>query len=182
MMRRLTSFTRDRRGVAAVEFALIAPLMIALYFGLAELTMGLMAERRSSHLASMAADLVAQDAQTDEATLDQVLATGPTIMEPFPAAPADLKVRISSVVSDEDGEVTVDWSRATSGFSIRTKGSSVENLPEDLLGENEGLILAEVEYKHTPVIGYVIDETMTFKQRFFLRPRQAAQVACTDCD
>jgi Flp pilus assembly protein TadG len=181
-MRRPSSFLRDRRGVAAVEFALIAPLMIALYFGLAEMTMALMAERRSSHLASMVADLVAQDAQTDEATLDQVLRTGKPIMEPFPATTALLKIRVSSVVSDDEGEVTVDWSRATSGFSIRSRGSSVENLPEDLLGENEGLILAEVEYSHVPVVGYVIDETMTFKERFFLRPRQAAQVVCTDCD
>lgn len=180
-MRGPASFVRDRRGVAAVEFALIAPLMIALYFGLAELTMGLMAERRASHLASTLADLVAQDAQTDRATLDQVLSAGAPIMEPFPATSSELKIVISSVVADEDGDVSVAWSRATSGATARTKGASVDGLPEDLLANNEGLIMAEVEYKHTPVIGYVIDETMTFRERFYLRPRQAAQVACTDC-
>ncbi|MFC3078738.1 TadE/TadG family type IV pilus assembly protein [Phenylobacterium terrae] len=181
-MRRPTSFFRDRRGVAAVEFALIAPLMIALYFGLAELTMGMMAERRASHLASTLADLVAQDAQTDEATLDQVLAAGAPIMEPLPATTTDLKIVITSVVADEDGDVAVAWSRASSGAQARTKGASVDDLPADLLAENEGLVMAEVEYKYTPVIGYVIDETMTFSERFYLRPRQAAQVVCTDCD
>lgn len=175
-------FWPDRRGVAAVEFALIAPLMIALYFGLAELTMGLMAEQRSNHLVSMMADLVAQDAQTDEAALDEVMSTGTAIMEPFPATAGLLKIRISGVVADDKGNVTVAWSRATGGFSARPPGSSIDDPPENLLAENEGLVLAEVEYKHKPVIGYVIDQTMTFKDRWFARPRQAVQVVCSDCD
>lgn len=181
-MRGPLSFLRDRRGVAAVEFALIAPLMIALYFGLAELSMALMAERRASHLASTLADLVAQDAQTDIATLAEVLDAGEPIMEPFPATTSGLRIIISSVVADDEGDVSIAWSRASSGHTPRTKGAPVPELPDDLLATNEGLIMAEVEYDHMPVIGYVIDETMTFKERFFLRPRQAAQVTCTDCD
>lgn len=182
MIRRTTRFLRDRRGVAAVEFALIAPFMIALYFGLAELTMGLMAEQRANHLASMTADLVTQDAQTDKANLDQVLSTGPSIMEPFPATSSDLKIRLTSVVADDKGNITVVWSRASSGYSPRVKGSPLEDPPEDLLQEGEGLVLAEVEYTHTPVVGYVISQKMTFKDRWFARPRQAFQVVCTDCD
>lgn len=182
MTRRPIRFWRDRRGVAAVEFALIAPLMIALYFGLAELTMGLMAEQRANHIASMTADLVAQDPQTDKNGLDDVLSTGASIMEPFPATTTDLKIRLSGVVADDKGNVTVVWSRATSGFPALTPGASIDDPPDDLLQEGEGLVLAEVEYKHTPVVGYVIDQTMTFKDRWFARPRQAIQVVCTDCD
>ncbi|MDX9998020.1 MAG: TadE/TadG family type IV pilus assembly protein [Phenylobacterium sp.] len=181
MMARNRHFLRDRRGVAAVEFALIAPLMIALYFGLAELTMALMAEQRSNHLAAMAADLVAQDPQTTKDSLDDVMSTGRAVMAPFPAGAGDLKIRITGVVADEDGTATVTWSRATAGFATRSVGSSLEDSPENLLVENEGLVLAEVEYTHTPVIGYVIDQKMTFKDRWFARPRQSAQVPCSDC-
>ena len=39
-------FLGDRRGVSAIEFAFIAPVMILMYFGVAELTQGMMAERR----------------------------------------------------------------------------------------------------------------------------------------
>jgi Flp pilus assembly protein TadG len=182
MIRPPSRFWRDRRGVAAVEFALIAPFMIALYFGLAELTMGLMAERRANHIASMTADLVAQDPQTDKAALAEVLSTGASIMEPFPATATDLKIRLSGVVADDKGNVTVVWSRATTGFPALTPGNPVEDPPEDLLEEGEGLVLAEVEYTHTPVVGYVVDQTMTFEDRWFARPRQAIQVVCTDCD
>ena len=44
----LPRFFRDRRGVAAVEFAFVAPVLILIYMGLAEVTMALMAERRGS--------------------------------------------------------------------------------------------------------------------------------------
>ena len=43
---RILSFLRDKRAVAAVEFALILPFMLLLYLGTAELTYGLMANRK----------------------------------------------------------------------------------------------------------------------------------------
>ena len=56
----------DNRGVAAVEFALILPLMLVLYIGTAELTTGLMANRKMTVVARALSDLVAQE--TDETT------------------------------------------------------------------------------------------------------------------
>jgi Flp pilus assembly protein TadG len=44
----LSGFWRDRRGVSAVEFALIAPVLVIFYCGLAELTQAMMAQRRSA--------------------------------------------------------------------------------------------------------------------------------------
>lgn len=182
MIRILRSLAKDRRGVAAVEFAFIAPLMIMLYFGLAELTMGLMAERRASHLASTMADFIAQEATTTPAMLDDVLTAGQAIMEPFPSTDLDLKVRLTSVVADDKGVAKVVWSRAKgTGYSALTPGSTVSDLPANLIAKNEGLILGEVEYNHKPIVGYVVDETMVFKEKFYLRPRQGAQVVCTGC-
>ena len=63
MLRRLNCLARfrsDRRGVAAVEFALVAPVLIAAYLGMAELTLGLMTARQTSHLAATVGDLAAQ--------------------------------------------------------------------------------------------------------------------------
>ena len=54
--------TRDDRGVAAVEFALILPLMLTLYLGCAELSQGLIATRKSTNVAIALSDLVAEQA------------------------------------------------------------------------------------------------------------------------
>ena len=40
------AFWRDRRGAAAVEFAFIAPVLIIMYCGLAELSQAMMAQHR----------------------------------------------------------------------------------------------------------------------------------------
>jgi Flp pilus assembly protein TadG len=182
MKRFLTGWLKDRRGVAAVEFAFIAPLMIALYFGLAELTIGLMAERRASHLASTMADLVAQEASMTHTGIDEVLTAGAAIMQPFPSGTNDLKVRLTSVVADPEGVPKVAWSRSQgAGYAPLAVGSTVTGLPANLLGANEGLIMGEVVYYHTPIVGYVIDETMQFSEKFYLRPRQGTVVACNGC-
>jgi hypothetical protein len=43
-------FGRDRRGVSAVEFALLAPIMITLYFGCVEVSDGWTPRPPSSRL------------------------------------------------------------------------------------------------------------------------------------
>ena len=52
----IRGFWRDPRGVSAVEFALIAPLLILMYCGMAELSLAMMAQRRLSNIASAIGD------------------------------------------------------------------------------------------------------------------------------
>ena len=70
LMRRLA---RDETGVSAVEFALIAPVMILFYAGMVDLCQGYMAVRRTSHVAASVADLTAQSRDITKADIDKVL-------------------------------------------------------------------------------------------------------------
>ncbi len=56
----LRRFRGDRRGVSAVEFALVAPVMIGLYFGVVEVSDGVSASRKVSLAAATVANLSAQ--------------------------------------------------------------------------------------------------------------------------
>ena len=53
-------FRNARGGLAATEFALIAPVMLAIYFGVTELCDGLTANMKVTGVASAAGDLYAQ--------------------------------------------------------------------------------------------------------------------------
>src|SRR3569623_1736057 len=68
----------DQRGASAVEFAMIAPLMLMFYFGLTELCQAMLAERRVSHVASAVGDLVTQTDKLTPADLPDIIALGGT--------------------------------------------------------------------------------------------------------
>jgi Flp pilus assembly protein TadG len=80
MMRRPASIWRrgldaarqDERGVAAVEFAIILPVMLTLYLGVVELSKAYMASQRTTLVARTIADLVAQQAQQPQSPCAQV--------------------------------------------------------------------------------------------------------------
>nr|WP_312293633.1 TadE/TadG family type IV pilus assembly protein [Brevundimonas diminuta] len=185
LLRRLL---RDRRGVSAVEFALIAPVMIMIYFGLIEFSQGYMAERRASHVASMVADLVAQSGGTNIADLESTFQIGDMIMRPFSAD--TLSIRVSSVTVDARGVATVEWSHAKSAkdadgadiLQAHNPGDPITDLPPDLITDGQTVILGETNYGYRLFIpGVVLPENIAFKRNYYLRPRTTERIVCADC-
>lgn len=173
-------FWRDRRGVSAVEFALIAPVMLVIYFGLVELCQGYMANRRADHTASIVADLVAQADETSTSDLTSVFAIGDMIMKPFSAK--ELSIRVSSVTMDANGVARVDWSRSSAnGLTPHRPADPISDLPPDLIERGQSLILGETEFKYTTAFAQIVKKRITFKRSYYLRPRTQDRIVCTDC-
>lgn len=164
---------RDKRGVSAVEFALVAPIMILLYFGLAELTMAMMAERRASHTASAIADLVAQTPQINQTEMDAIFMIGDAILKPFPTT--TLKMRVTSVRADANSVPRVTWSKGK-GMGALNAGDAVTGFPANLLTANESLIMAESSYSFNSPLKKVMPNAITFGQKFYLKPRKSSEV------
>lgn len=179
MMRRRGVFTRlagDERGVSAVEFALLAPVLIAFYFGMAEFCQGYMAQKRMGHVSAMVADLVAQEEQVSTAAVDDLFAIGGLIMKPFPTAA--LKQRVSSVTRTS-GVARVDWSRGQ-GMGPRAKNSTI-TLPEDLITNGESIIVSEATYDYDSPVDYLMPDVTQFKHTYYLRPRTVEKITCSNC-
>jgi Flp pilus assembly protein TadG len=179
MIRRLA---RDERGLSAVEFALILPIMVLLYLGLAEIMMSFMAERRAEHAASAVGDLLAQGpGVTTNSEVNQVLYVGDSSMRPFPAT--DLSLRITSVQADSQAVPKAVWSKIK-GPAYTTKpsaGTTISGFPANLLLAGDSVIMAEVKYSYANPIMKVIPHTLVFQDVFYLRPRRAAVITCADC-
>ncbi|MFZ5668432.1 MAG: TadE/TadG family type IV pilus assembly protein [Pseudomonadota bacterium] len=176
MTRLIRRFGRDRRGVSAVEFALIAPVMIAFYFGLAEITQALLAERKTGHAASAVGDLVAQSSSVSSADLTDIFAIAETIMDPYPTT--TLKMRVSSVTADAGGVPKVDWSSA-SGMTALTVGATVSGVPSGVMSAGESVVMSEVSYSYDSPVDFMVPEAVTFSRKFYLRPRKTDKVAKT---
>ena len=172
LVRRLTPLARDQRGLAAVEFALIAPVMVLLYCGLVEFTMAMMAERRVAHTASVIADLVAQTPQIKGSDITDVFTVGGSILSPFPSAP--LKMRITSVIADVNAVPTVSWSQGQ-GLSALPVNSTV-TVPNNLLAAGDSVVMADVQYNFTSPLQIVLPNALNFTSTFYLKPRRSPSV------
>jgi Flp pilus assembly protein TadG len=173
----LAGFWRDRRGVAAIEFALLAPVMIVFYCGMAELTQAMMAQRRVSNTASSIGDLVAQAAQLSDARKTDIFTIGATIMAPFPTT--TLRMCLASVTSDSTGKDTVDWSEnSNSHTDCPAKGAVLSStvVPVGVLPASQSVIIAKTSYAYTSPIKFVLPTAINFNRTFYLRPRKSEKV------
>lgn len=157
----------DRRGVSAVEFALLAPVMIFLYFGLAEFCQGFMAQKRMGHASAMTADMVAQAEAVTGAGIDDIFAVGDLIMRPFPSSP--LALRITSVTRDANGVAKVDWSRGRRMAAL-APGESV-SLPDGLIENGQTVIMSDAAYDYDSPVDFLMPSITRFEHRYYLRPR-----------
>ena len=171
----LRRFGGDRRGVSAVEFALIAPMMIGLYLGCVEISDGVGADRKVSLTASSLANLAAQVSTITNADMTNILNAATSIISPYSAS--KLKITVTCLNIDSTGKVTVEWSDTKNG-TARAVGSSVA-IPSALAVPSTHLIFAEVSYSYTPTVGYTITGTLNLSDTMYMSPRQSATVART---
>lgn len=167
LARKLRQFVRDRRGVSAVEFAMLLPLMVTLYLGGVEVSQGISADRKVTLTTRAVADLASRVTSINNADMSNILNASSAVMTPY--SKANLKVTVTCVNIDATGKATVSWSDTYNG-TARAKGSAV-TLPSALNVANTSLIWSEVEYAYTPTIGYVITGTLTLKDQIYMRPR-----------
>jgi Flp pilus assembly protein TadG len=170
----LRRFGADRRGLAAIEFALAAPIAVLLYCGFAELTMAMMADRRAAHAASVVADLVSQSTQVSATDVSDIFTSANAIMNPFPSAP--LKLRVTSVVADANGIPRVAWSQGQ-GMGALTGGVAVSSFPPNLLVAGDSVIMADVQYAFTSPLQMTLPSPVTYSNTFYLKPRRSTSVA-----
>ncbi len=162
-------FSRDRRANAAVEFAFIVPLMLALFFGTVEFSSGVAASRKVTLVARTMSDLVSQSSSVTDTDITNFNTTGRAIMNPFSLT--NLNTRVSQIYVDPatlTGKVI--WSKG-SGMADRTANSSIA-VPTALQVGGTYLIYSEVNYRYVPAVGYMMDKAgVALSDQTYTRPR-----------
>lgn len=175
LIRRLSCFARDARGLAAVEFAIIVPMMLTIFFGTIEVSNAVAVDRKVTLAARTLSDLISQGIKATNTDVDNAFKMGAAILTPYGATP--LKQRVSAIDIDGKGVATVTWTDGsnTAGMPALQKGDVV-SVPDALRVNNTQLILGEVNYAYTPAVGYFMKDGITLKDSTYTRPRQSAQV------
>ena len=165
--RKMRSFSKAKQGVSAVEFALIAPLMLFMYAGCVELSLMMQLDRKVTTSTATLGDLTARaDVVTDDGLAD-IFEASRMIFQPKDITGA--RMRISSLKED-NGKVVVDWS---DGCNLDPYPDDQEmTVPNNLVPAGGSVILAEIEYDYESTVGGFFSGKRTLGDRFYLRPRR----------
>jgi len=177
---RLRRFLRDCRGVAAIEFALVAPILICAYLGMAEVTLGLMASRQTSHLAATIGDLASQSDNLTAANITDLWAIGASMLQPFSTGTA-LKMRLSEVYMNTSNKAVVQWHKTSNwtGADYVDGSTVISQITTSQLSQGQYLIMTEVEYDYVSPLGNFLPGTTAMKYTFYHHPRNGTQVTQT---
>jgi Flp pilus assembly protein TadG len=180
----LRRFSRDRRGVGAIEFAIIVPVLLLLYVGAAETTIALSFAKRAGRSAGAIADIVTQQTpSTNKALLATMPAVAAATFSPFGVT--GLTLKITGITIDAASKPTVTWSWAQDGSKPYTVGSAT-TVPTDLTTASSFLVRTELSIPYTlPTYGsgFLPNGTnvITIQRQYFYRQRQGTSIPCTDC-
>jgi Flp pilus assembly protein TadG len=173
--RRIRSFRRNGKGVAAIEFGLLAPFMIAMWLGSIELSQGVSADRKVSHASSALADLITQQTNLTAVELDDIMDATQAIMMPFNVN--NLSIEVAGVRIDANGDTEVMWSETRNGTAPAVGGTYA--IPAPLVIPDTFLVVARLAYSHTPATAKVITGAIELTDDFFLRPRRSDEITYT---
>ena len=170
--------SRDDRGMAAVEFALIFPVMLSLMFGMASVTEQLQAVHKIELVANTLADLAAakttggdglgQAAITDD-DLSDIFKAAEFLISPLPKDKLKIdiyQIMISGTMSRKNRyQANAIWRASQNGAALLACGANLKagtdgnanEISGSLFGTDLGrerfLIVAHVSYDYTPPFG-----------------------------
>jgi Flp pilus assembly protein TadG len=175
LARLVARFRRDRRGVAAVEFGFIAPVLLLLLIGAVEVTRAVAIDRRVSIATNMVADLVArEDKQLTKADVNAIYGIVERVMAPYDASALKISL-IPVAASDKDKTKTAVYPATTNRPSYNGGAQPAKceayPLPSGLVEAKDSVIVVETTYAFTPMlVGYVMGKS-TWKDKAYAKPR-----------
>lgn len=192
--RLLQSWRKDRRGAAAIEFALVVPIMLVMYLGTIEISAGVSINRKVSRVASTVADLVTQQTTVTKNDLNGILEIGESILFPYTSDQPTITITAINVKSSWPQGGKVAWARRLKDGSFDDAGLNKNTntwVPVNLRIDDTFLIRVDAELDYIPIVNWLIGDTVGTKkngvgviemsERYFLRPRLGAAIDCSNC-
>jgi Flp pilus assembly protein TadG len=170
------AFRRDARGVAAIEFALIIPILALLLIGCFEVPQFVLLYQKIARTSSGVADLVAQaDNPMTTNQITDIFISAQNMMQPY-----DLlnngAVIVSSINNPSNTGVAITWQARMGADTTASKlGVATTTNPPLPAGigpdSNEEVIAAEVYYNYTPIFKTYIYSGSKLYLNAYTRPR-----------
>ncbi|MBX3578256.1 MAG: pilus assembly protein [Rhizobiaceae bacterium] len=184
----------DRRGVAAVEFAFIAPVLLSLYFVTMEVAQGIETNKKVSRVGSMVADLVTQQQSITKSELEAIMTIGSSILQPYNRSKPKIIITAIEITNETTPKVKVVWSRklVNGTYSVDAAAGTITTVPSKLIVKGSFLVRVESSLSYSPVITWSASQKeglgltaafdgISMKESYYLRPRMSTSIPCSNC-
>lgn len=192
--RRARRLLRDRRGVAALEFALIAPLLLSMYFVTMEVAQAIETNKKVGRTGSMVADLITQQQSITKAEVEAIMTIGTSTVQPYNRSKPTIEITAIQITDETTPKVKVVWSRkmVDGAFLAGLTKDTITTVPAALKVKGTFLIRVESSLSYKPVITWAAAnkkplglaaafDGISMKETYHLRPRMSPTVVCLDC-
>jgi len=169
LWRHVAALHRNNSGLAAVEFAMIIPLMAALLVGTNEFAAGVAVDRKVTLMARTLSDLTSQNTSVDDDKLTNFFNASKAIMTPYSATPVQGTIT-ELFINPDTLAARVQWSKGAEAHAV---GEIIE-IPAALKVADTYLIYSEVKYVYKPSVAWFINKStgITLTDFSYTRPRQ----------
>ena len=172
-------FARHSDGAAAVEFAVLAPLLLLMLLATIEIGRAVNSDRHFTAAVGTAGDLVAREKNLGKSksaaltNLDSMMKSVEHLMQPYDASTLKLAV-ISVFASTKDTTDTrVSWSYSYKGMTAPGECSSYA-LPNNIVAAGNTVIVVDATYVFKPLFGDFVpgfSGAMTWTNKSYHSPR-----------
>jgi Flp pilus assembly protein TadG len=187
----IKSFKKEDKGAAAIEFAIIFPLMLTLLFGTFEIGSAIDINKKIARATNTMGDLIAQtdDADIKKAKIDDILKIGRNSTEPYDKTFPTLTM--TAVYTDNSGNSQVLWSRQLSDAGTYSKYASASTtVPSTIKTKDNTLIKVTTQINYRTPTSWIVSSALngtvgqvSMEETYYFSPRTIqGKLTCSDCD
>lgn len=194
LSRAFRRFTADVRGVAAVEFGYLMPVMMLMLIGSLEISRAVSMDRRFGLVTALVADMVSQERTMTAAQLNRIYGIADHLMAPYDTNDGNLRISITPVrANPANAAITTVYATEANrpplrgGYNNKAKDAAYP-MTAGLLEAGASAIVVESAFTFKPLfaglIGYVHDGfgQIEWTDKAVLAPRQGNCVQFDDND
>lgn len=168
----------NQDGTAAIEFAIIVPVLIALFLGGVSAFDGNRAAAMLTRASTVLVDLATRQTVIDDTRRDVLFTTAAAIAGPY-ARNDDFLIVMSSITNpadDDDPDLLVlDWSEASrTGKALQADDLADLSLPP--IPDGDSMIVVTVSATHEPIVGWSVVRPWSMTRTSIRRPRFSSSI------
>jgi Flp pilus assembly protein TadG len=164
----------DERGVSAIEFVLVFPLLVGLLAGTVDFGQALMVSRKMDQIVGTLGDMVSQKSAWTTSDLDAIIAGDAVIIQPFDNTNLQIQLAVLDVAADLT--TRVNWARAYHTTALAKNDPSPVTIPANIAESGVQLIAVKATYSLTtpfssllqPITGVT---SYSYAKTYIMRPR-----------